>query len=59
MSYAAEANYELCELAKLIDIPMPIKCKAHQIIERDAEEGEMGGMGISEFVDMCLDLARI
>ncbi|MEN8170877.1 MAG: hypothetical protein ABFS08_11705 [Pseudomonadota bacterium] len=51
------ANIELRELAKLIEIPGDLYEEAGLLIDGMAEDHSH--MKVSEFVDLCLNLARI
>jgi hypothetical protein len=51
------ANIELRELAKLIEIPDELYEETGLLIDDMAEEHSH--MKVSEFVDLCLNLARV
>ena len=51
-----EANIELRELAKIIDIPDDLYDETGLIIDNLAHE--YTHMNVSAFVDMCLNIAR-
>ena len=54
---SVESNLELKELAKIIHIPDDLYDKAGLLIDQMADEHIH--MKVSEFVDMCLNIARI
>lgn len=56
-SEVEEAKLELSELAKLIEIPDDEYKKATKLIEEMADDHDH--MKSHEFVDLCLNLARI
>jgi len=56
-SMMIEANIELRELAKLIEIPEDVYDKAGMLIDDMAAEHTH--MKTYEFVDLCLNLARV
>jgi len=56
-SMIVDANIELRELAKIIDIPDDLYDEAGFIIDHIADEHTH--MKVSEFVDMCLNMARV
>jgi hypothetical protein len=55
-SMLVESNLELRELAKFIDIPGDLYEEAGLVIDHMADEHTH--MKVSEFVDMCLNIAR-
>ncbi len=56
-SMIVESNLELRELAKIIDIPDDLYDEAGFLIDHMADEHTH--MNVSEFVDMCLNIARV
>ena len=56
MSMIIEANLELKELSKIINIPEDLYEKAGIIIDNAARDHTH--MNVSDFVDLCLNLAR-
>ncbi len=57
-TFEEQAQYELLMMAQdTYPIAAKVRKKAREIIARDAKETK--GMGVSAFVDQCIEIARL